>query len=244
MNILIIVVVLFVQDSRVLILGWLWILTTSISIPGRSLPLIFCIHVRSGPIYWGGIYLAKKIIRWWYFINKKPKNIICDGILHVNMFHYFKIPYFTCNFFTKFTYNEYIGPYFLSHVVLRFSPSDLPGISIQVKCTSCPCSSPMNACLRNEVNLFKETYIDGLEWFLTNISSYIWPVYNSSPIFWRTNLIKSFLVIFVFLNFKLFFPPSFCAMGGQEIWRKFNMWWARIGTKSTPMRISYWRIHK
>jgi hypothetical protein len=43
------------------------------------------------------------------------------------MFHYFKIPYFTCKFFTKFTYNEYIGPYFLSHVVLRFSPSDLPG---------------------------------------------------------------------------------------------------------------------
>jgi hypothetical protein len=43
------------------------------------------------------------------------------------MFHYFKIPYFTCHVFTKFTYNEYIGPYFLSHVVLRFSPSDLPG---------------------------------------------------------------------------------------------------------------------
>jgi hypothetical protein len=42
------------------------------------------------------------------------------------MFHYFKIPYLTCNFFTKFTYNEYIGPYSLSHVVLRFSPSDLP----------------------------------------------------------------------------------------------------------------------
>jgi len=74
----------------------------------------------------GVIYLAKKIIRWWYFTCKKPENIICDGILHVNMFHYFKIPYFTCNFFTKFTYNEYIGPYFLSHVVLRFSPNDLP----------------------------------------------------------------------------------------------------------------------
>jgi hypothetical protein len=29
-------------------------------------------------------------------------------------------------FFTKFTYNEYIGPYFLSHVVLQFLPSDLP----------------------------------------------------------------------------------------------------------------------
>jgi hypothetical protein len=74
----------------------------------------------------GVIYLAKKIIWWWYFTCKKPENIICDGILHVNTFHYFKIPYFTCNFFTKFTYNEYIGPYFLSRVVLRFSPSDLP----------------------------------------------------------------------------------------------------------------------
>jgi hypothetical protein len=30
----------------------------------------------------------------------------------VNMFHYFKIPYFMCNFFTIFTYNGYIGPYF------------------------------------------------------------------------------------------------------------------------------------
>jgi len=76
----------------------------------------------------GGIYLAKEIIRWWYFTCKKPENIICDGILHVNMFHYFKIPYFTCKVFTKFTYNEYIGPYFLSHVVLRFSPNDLPEV--------------------------------------------------------------------------------------------------------------------
>jgi hypothetical protein len=71
--------------------------------------------------------LQKKIIRWWYFTCKKSANIICDGILHVNMFHYFKIPYFICNFSTKFTYNEYIGRYFLSHVVLRFSPNDLPG---------------------------------------------------------------------------------------------------------------------
>jgi hypothetical protein len=42
------------------------------------------------------------------------------------MFHYYKIPYFTCTFFTKFAYNEYIGPYFLSHVVLRFSPVNSP----------------------------------------------------------------------------------------------------------------------
>jgi hypothetical protein len=88
------------------------------NLSGSSLPLIFCIHVRSGPIYWGVYLLAKKIIRWWCFTCKKHENIICDGILHVNMFHYFKIPYFTCNFFIEFTYNEYIGPYFLSHVVL------------------------------------------------------------------------------------------------------------------------------
>jgi general stress protein CsbA len=51
---------------------------------------------------------------WWY--------------LHVNMFHYLKKPYFTCIFFTKFTYNEYIGPYSLSHVVLRFSSVNSPRI--------------------------------------------------------------------------------------------------------------------
>jgi hypothetical protein len=28
--------------------------------PGRSLPLIFCIHVRSGPIYWEGYLPCKK----------------------------------------------------------------------------------------------------------------------------------------------------------------------------------------
>jgi hypothetical protein len=94
--------------------------------PGTSLRLRFCIHVRSGPIYWGGYLPCKNIMRWWYFTCKNPENIICDGILHINMFHYFKIPYFTCNFFTKLTYNEYIGPYFLSHVVLRFLPSDRP----------------------------------------------------------------------------------------------------------------------
>jgi hypothetical protein len=42
------------------------------------------------------------------------------------MFHYLKIPYFTCTFFTKFNYIEYMGPYFLSHVVLRFFACDLP----------------------------------------------------------------------------------------------------------------------
>jgi hypothetical protein len=79
---------------------------------GSSLPLIFRIHVRSWLIYWGGYFIAEQILRWWYFTCKKPENIICDGILHVNMFHYFRIPCFTCTVFTKYIYNEYIGPLF------------------------------------------------------------------------------------------------------------------------------------
>ena len=27
---------------------------------GGALPLIFCIHVRSGPIYWGGLFTLQK----------------------------------------------------------------------------------------------------------------------------------------------------------------------------------------
>ena len=49
---------------------------------------------------------------WWYFTCK-----------HVPLF---KIPYITCTFFTKFTYNEYIGPYVLLHVVSRLFASASP----------------------------------------------------------------------------------------------------------------------
>ena len=43
-----------------------------------------------------------------FYLEKK--TILCDGILHVNMFHYFKIPYNICTFFSNFIYNEYTGP--------------------------------------------------------------------------------------------------------------------------------------
>ena len=42
------------------------------------------------------------------------------------MFHYFKTPYIICTFFAKFIYNEYIRPYFLSHVVSTIFVSDPP----------------------------------------------------------------------------------------------------------------------
>jgi hypothetical protein len=67
------------------------------------------------------------------FYMQKPENIICDGILHVNMFHYFKIPCFTCTVFTKFIYNEYIGPYVLSHVVFKISPVISPRLPFYTK---------------------------------------------------------------------------------------------------------------
>jgi hypothetical protein len=41
------------------------------------------------------------------------------------MFHYFKIPYFTGTFFTKFTYNEYIGPFFIARCSTIFA-SEFP----------------------------------------------------------------------------------------------------------------------
>ena len=50
------------------------------------------------------------------------------------MFHYFKISYFTCTFSTKFIYNECIGPYFLSHIVLWFPPVKPPSSNITSNC--------------------------------------------------------------------------------------------------------------
>ena len=88
--------------------------------------LYFAYTCVLGPIYWGVIYIEKMNIRCWYFTCKVPKHVICDGILHVNMFHYFNVPYITCKCFTKFTYNEYIGPNFLSHVVSKKFPVPPP----------------------------------------------------------------------------------------------------------------------
>ena len=75
----------------------------------------YILQTRSGPVYWVVSFPAKRIIKWWCY----PKNIVCDGVLHVNMFCCFKIPCITCTFFTKFIYNEYIGTFFLSHVVSK-----------------------------------------------------------------------------------------------------------------------------
>jgi hypothetical protein len=44
------------------------------------------------------------------------------------MFHCFKFPYFTCTFFTKFIYNEYVGPYFYRTLFLNFFPVNPPRI--------------------------------------------------------------------------------------------------------------------
>jgi hypothetical protein len=49
--------------------------------PGRSLPLIFCIHVRSGPIHWGGYLPCKKDYKVMVFYVKSLK------ILYVMVFY-------------------------------------------------------------------------------------------------------------------------------------------------------------
>ena len=54
-------------------------------------------------------------------------------ILHVNMFHYFKIPYITCTF----TYNEYIGPLFYRTLFVRkiASAPPLSPVLLHIKTT-------------------------------------------------------------------------------------------------------------
>ena len=44
----------------------------------------------------GGLLPCKKDYKVMVFYCKEPENIICDGISHVNMFHYSKIPYIIC----------------------------------------------------------------------------------------------------------------------------------------------------
>ena len=62
----------------------------------------YILHTHAfGTYLLGGIYLAKRIIRWWYFTCKEPEYIIGDSILHVNMFHFLNILYITCTFFYK-----------------------------------------------------------------------------------------------------------------------------------------------
>ena len=89
------------------------------NVSGGAVPLKFCIQVRSRSNNWGGYFLAKNIIRWWYFTCKDPENIICDDVLHVNMFHYFKTPYITCTFFYKIYLQWIYCTLVLSHIVSR-----------------------------------------------------------------------------------------------------------------------------
>jgi hypothetical protein len=116
----------------------------------RSATNIFT-HVKNGDSSWGDhsllyfaytcvrdlviggvIYLAKNIIRWWYFTCKKPKNIICDGTLHVNMFYYFKIPYFTCNDLQNLPTMNILDPILYRTLFYNFRPVISPRDSFRI----------------------------------------------------------------------------------------------------------------
>ena len=76
--------ILFITEVKIfLVVKWSYEFPPPLpqSYLGGSLPLIFCIHVRLGPIYWGVIYLAEKILRWWYSTYKSLK------ILYVMVFN-------------------------------------------------------------------------------------------------------------------------------------------------------------
>jgi hypothetical protein len=69
---------------------------------GSSLPLIFCIHVCSGPIYLGVIYLAEKIIRWWYFTCKHV-SLFLNPLFYMYIFYkiYLQWIYWTLFFIAR-----------------------------------------------------------------------------------------------------------------------------------------------
>ena len=58
------------------------ILDMFLKILGGALPLIFCMHVHSGPIYWGVIHFAK--------------GLEGDGILHVESLKIFYVILLYC----------------------------------------------------------------------------------------------------------------------------------------------------
>jgi hypothetical protein len=59
--------------------------------------LLYFAYTCVRDLFIGGLFTLQKRLSGDGILHvKKPENIICDGILHVNMFHYFRIPYFTC----------------------------------------------------------------------------------------------------------------------------------------------------
>ena len=95
-----------------------WLLLECHESPARCDPPLggftpsYILHTRA---FWtcllGGLFTLQK--RLWG-----------DCILHVNMFHYFKMPYFTCIFFTKCINNEYIGTHFFIPRCSKFFASE------------------------------------------------------------------------------------------------------------------------
>jgi hypothetical protein len=69
------------------------------------------------------------------------------------MFHYFKILYFTCTFFTKFTYNEYIGPYFFITRCSTIFASELPKLAPLCNYSSTSC---LASWMFAKFNLYQE----------------------------------------------------------------------------------------
>ena len=108
-----------------------WSHFTKLQGSGGALPLMF-LHTRPFGTYLfeGVIYLAGKNIRWWYFTCKEPEKIRCDGILHVIVFQYFKIPYIICTFFAKLPIMNILDPNFIAHCFYDFRqcpPTELQG---------------------------------------------------------------------------------------------------------------------
>jgi hypothetical protein len=105
------------------------------------------------------------------------------------MFHYFKIPFFTCTFFSKFIYNEYIGPCFLSHDVSKIFASDLPKVV-----------SPLGWWINNSIfNHRKYLFIYSFTFkvvFTRRYESPLWFHYhNNNYIYWHFDLMSFYMLL-------------------------------------------------
>jgi hypothetical protein len=115
---------------------------------GSSLPLIFCIHVRSGPIYWEGYLPCRKDYK--VMVCKKPKNIICDSILHVNMFHYFRIPYLHVFFYKIYLQWIHWTLFFIARCSTNFAQWSPRDVRQWIHCINQSTMVSNSACLHLE----------------------------------------------------------------------------------------------
>jgi len=127
------------------------------------------------------------------------------------MFHHLKILYFICEFFTKFTYNEYIGPYFLSTFFYDFRPVIFPRLLHHTKVPSALVHRRITDILQQiidhacayacaphldpiKMNVSPKKLTGNLEWG-EGLSQIHWPIWRAFKRFYLLPIAQSSILI-------------------------------------------------